>query len=118
MTETPIIATDTGGLSDQMYDNERVGSWAFAINPDIRTLNSSNTVPYIYDDICSSDSIKEGLLHWYNKSKDEISKCGFEGRQFAVKNFSSNLMTSKLKDKIQSVIHNFKPINSKTIIKI
>lgn len=118
LTETPIIATDTGGLSDQMYDNDKLGEWAYAIKPTTRVLNSSNLVPYIYDDICSSESIETGMSYWYNKTKDERDKCGLDGRKFAVANFSSTLMTNKFKEKIKFVIDNFKPVDANKIIKI
>lgn len=118
MAETPIIATDTGGLTDQMYNNNIKGEWAFPITPTIRRLNSGGTVPYIYDDICCVPSICEGLNYWLSKSKEKREQCGLSGRKFAETNLSLSKMVSSISENVLSTINSHTPVKIKKIAKI
>lgn len=119
MAGTPIIATDTGGLSDQMYDSEgKLGDWAYAITPDIRRLNSGGNVPYIYDDLCSVNSVVKAFEYWYNKSQQERERCGELGQSNAIKNFSIDKMISEIGVGLSNTIEKFKPVKAKKVIKV
>ena len=118
MTETPIIATDTGGLSDQMYDDNKKGDWAFPIKPHIRRLNSGGNVPFIYDDICDVFSVCEALQYWIDKSKTQRNDCGRRGRVFAENKLSLNKMVDLISENITTTINTFSSIKSKRLVKI
>ena len=119
MAGTPIIATNTGGLSDQMFhsDGSR-GEWAYPITPDIRRLASGGNVPYIYDDLCSTTSVVEALEFWHGKTSEERTECGLLGRANAVKNFGIENMIGGISSGLTNAIKNFKPIQAKKVIKV
>lgn len=118
MTETPILATDTGGLSDQMYDDGNLGMWAYAIKPSVRRLNSGGDVPYIYDDICDIPSICTGLEHWFKKAKQDREVCGLSGRNFAETKLGLNMMVNKLADNILSTVNTHIHHETRKLIKL
>lgn len=123
MTETPIIATDTGGLSDQMKylndDNNLVtGEWAYAVKPKVRRLVSGGTTAYIYEDICSPLDVSDGVSYWLSKDKNYLEECGKLGRDFAINNFNTNQMVSNIVDKMITTIENHKQDNFLSITKI
>ena len=104
-TETPILATDTGGLSDQMRDdNGEIGAWAYPMKPDVRRINSGGDVLYIYEDLCSIETITTGLNYWINKTKDEINMCGTIGRNYALKYFSLDKMVTSIRDGLMTAM--------------
>jgi glycosyltransferase involved in cell wall biosynthesis len=119
MAETPIIATDTGGLTDQMFHpNGETFEWAYPIKPDIRRLNSGGSVPYIYDDICSVESVIGGLEYWYTKTAQERGRCGLLGRNYAINHFDLKIMTTGIGLGLQKTINEFTSIKSKQVIKV
>lgn len=119
MTETPILATDTGGLSDQMYgDDSVVGEWAYAIQPDVRRMNGNADVLYIYEDLCSINSIVSGLNYWFGKSKEELLNAGRLGRENAIKKFNSVDMINSIKHGITSAIESHDQHSMSKIVKL
>ena len=118
MTETPIIATDTGGLIDQMYENQSPGEWAYPIKPTTRRLNSGGDVIYIYEDICNINSVVDALQHWYDKTKEERCSCGKVGKEFAVNNMSLDKMVNSIKQGLQDTINNHVKSNGVKIVKL
>jgi len=106
MTGTPIIATVTGGLQDQMdfvdengnpiqftfdwpsnhdgrYRNH--GKWVYPIYPAARGLVGSPPTPYIFDDRGRWEDAAEGLLYWYNFGREKRKELGLLGREFMMK---------------------------------
>jgi hypothetical protein len=119
MAETPILATDTGGLSDQMYgDDLVVGDWAYAIQPDVRRMNGNDSVLYIYEDLCNADSIVSGLNYWFGKSKEERLTAGSLGRKHAIKHFNSVDMIDSIKHGITTAIESHTQHSMSKIVKL
>jgi glycosyltransferase involved in cell wall biosynthesis len=103
MAGTPIIATVTGGMQDQMgfkdengqyvkfhtewgsnhdgkYKNH--GEWVYPLYPAARGLVGSPPTPYIFDDRVRWEDAAEGLLYWYNMSREQRKQLGLKGKDF------------------------------------
>lgn len=105
MCGTPIIATVTGGLQDQIgqtddegkpiefgadfgsnnigrYKNH--GPWAYPVWPVTRLIQGSIPTPYIFDDLAKWEDAAEGMMYWYLMGDEKRTKCGEEGRRWAL----------------------------------
>ena len=105
-TETPIICSRTGGLNDQIDDNN---TWGIGIEPDARRLVGDKSTQYLYEDIVSSDSLAEAMIAMHSKTTDELNTMGKLGRDNVIENFTLEQMTEKISDGIQGAIENHKP---------
>ena len=66
---TPIIATMTGGLQDQLTDGE---NWyGIPVYPASKAIIGSQEVPYIYEDRVSQQDVVDALVKMYEMSNDE-----------------------------------------------
>jgi glycosyltransferase involved in cell wall biosynthesis len=71
---TPIIATMTGGLQEQVTDGE---NWfGIGIEPASKALIGSQQVPYIYEDRISKEDFIDALVKMYEMSQDERKNLG------------------------------------------
>ena len=109
MTETPIIATVTGGMQDQMgfRDDDgnlmnpdvhfckewgtnadgkyRVtGDWALPLYPKVRTLIGSPPTPYIFDCYCTTEDATVAIMQLYQMTPEERARRGTLGREFCM----------------------------------
>ena len=82
---TPIIATMTGGLQEQVTDGKK---WfGVGIEPSSRSIIGSQDVPYIYEDRISKEDFISALRKIYNMTKAERKKLGTAGRKYVLKNY-------------------------------
>ena len=103
---TPIICNNTGGLVDQVDDSN---TWGIGINPKVRKLSGDSTTPYLYEDFLCSDDVARAIIEIYKKTPTQRIKMGKLGRQHIEQNFSLEIMTSGMKDVIDTCIKNHKP---------
>ncbi len=105
MCGTPVIATVTGGLQDQLgitddngkpvefnlefgtnctgrYRNH--GKWARPIWPKVHNVQGSPPTPYILDDLTNYDDIADAIAYWYVAGSEKREECGAEGRRWAM----------------------------------
>lgn len=141
-TATPIIATVTGGMQDQMcfldenakwiefsedfpsnhkgrYKNS--GPWAFPVFPQAQTLVGSPTTPYIYDDIVTDIDAANQILKVYNMSAEERSEAGELGRQWIQSDearMTAEKMCQNVIESCDEAFDNFKPRKSFELTKI
>lgn len=138
MAGTPIIVNVTGGLQDQCgfpYTEEDYihietlhskkdhqdtphGEWAVPVWSVSTTLNGSPLTPYIFDDRINVDDVCDAIMEVYSWSKDENKENGLKGREWAIKNLSSEVMCDKLSDGIETTIKNFTPRERFNLYKI
>jgi glycosyltransferase involved in cell wall biosynthesis len=84
--ETPIIATLTGGLQEQVKDGE---DWfGIGLEPTSKAIIGSQEIPFIYEDRLSQEVVVDALKKFYNMSKDERAALGKAGRGHVLKNYS------------------------------
>ncbi len=83
---TPIVATMTGGLQEQVTDGEQ--SFGIGLEPASRALIGSQQVPYIFEDRVSEDQVVSAMEKMYKMTKEEREALGQAGRQHVVENYS------------------------------
>jgi glycosyltransferase involved in cell wall biosynthesis len=132
MCETPIIATVTGGLQDQIgqtddngkpveftqefssnncgkYKNH--GVWAYPLWPATRLIQGSIPTPYIFDDLVKWEDITDAFAYWYKMPEEQRRKCGKEGRRWVCNEGGLNAtnMCSQFVTAMDYVFQNWKP---------
>ena len=91
--ETPIIATMTGGLQEQVTDGKE---WfGIGIEPTSRAIIGSQDIPWIYEDRLSEEIVVKALLEIYNKSEGERRELGKMGRSHVLKNYNFEKFTKQ-----------------------
>jgi glycosyltransferase involved in cell wall biosynthesis len=137
MAGTPIIATITGGMQDQLgipFENDfmSVDEWkvlqengesfltshhAVGIIPKTRSLQGSPPTPYIYDDRISWIDAAHAIEYWYNKTPEERVKAGESGRQYLIENgHTVTEMNKRFRAAIKDIDENWEPIKRVNVI--
>ncbi len=133
MAGTPIIATVTGGLQDQIGQvkddgspiefNETFGSnnvgkykrhgvWAYPVWPQARIVQGSIPTPYIFDDLTKWEDFAEGMMYWYLAGAERREKAGQIGREWAMGEGGINAenMCEQFRIAMQYTLEHFKPV--------
>lgn len=71
---TPIIAPKTGGLTRQVVDHRDGSENGVALDIEFKSLVGSQTVPFIYEDYVSAETVSEAILKMYSMSKEDREK--------------------------------------------
>ena len=102
--ETPVIATLTGGLQDQVIadDGTHLG---VGIEPASKAVIGSQAVPYIYEDRISKEDFIAALRKMFNMSKEERLELGKKCREQVEKNFNPDKLLDNW-DKLLTELHN------------
>ncbi len=134
MAGTPIIATVTGGLQDQIgqikddgspivFDRDfgsnncgkyrKHGCWAYPVYPAARYIQGSIPTPYIFDDMAKWEDAAEGMMYWYLMGDDKRTACGLKGREWALGEGGINAenMCNQFQLAMNYTLKNFKPVN-------
>ncbi len=130
MCGTPVIAAVTGGLQDQIgqTDNDGTpvkfgadfgsnnvgkyknhGPWAYPVWPVTRLIQGSIPTPYIFDDLSKWEDAAEGMMYWYLMGDEKRTKCGEEGRRWALNEggLNSRNMGQQLIDGMEYIFENW-----------
>ena len=100
---TPILVNMTGGLQEQVRDEE--GNWfGMGLEPASRAVIGSQEVPYIYEDRVSKEDFHHALTVMYTMDKETRNKLGFEGRKHVLKNYNFENYTKKWVEIFDNVI--------------
>ena len=142
MAGTMIAANVTGGMQDQMRfeDDEgnwftpspeipsnhrgtykKHGEWAEPIYPTNISLAGSPLTPYIFDDRCNPEDAAAALNKVYSLGKDERTKRGLAGREWALSDeaqMSSISMSKNISKCMEKAWNNFTPRPSFDLIKV
>lgn len=133
MCGTPVIATVTGGLQDQLgivddnknpieFDLEfgtnstgrykKHGVWAKPIWTKVQNLQGSPPTPYIMDDLVNYDDVADAITYWYLAGPEKRQYCGEEGRRWAMNEggINSKNMCDQFIKAMDFTINNFTPV--------
>jgi glycosyltransferase involved in cell wall biosynthesis len=102
---TPIIAMTTGGLTRQVIDHRDGTENGVAIPVGVKTLVGSQSVPYIYEDYCSIESLSDALWKMYSLTPDERASLRKRVYEYARSEFSLN---KTVDDWHQTMLHTIK----------
>lgn len=100
---TPVIATHTGGMPEQMSDGQ--SEFGILLQPDVRELFGVPGAPYIYRDYVSSESVLRALEQAYQETVSGIwkKKYGVPGREHIIQNFHIDSTVKKWHDLLPRV---------------
>ena len=87
MTKTPIIAPMTGGQTRQVVDHRDGSENGFALPIEMQTLVGSQTVPFIYEDYTSPQTIAEKIYQMWKLGPDGREKIGQKAYDYAMHEF-------------------------------
>ena len=104
----PIIAVKTGGLTRQVVDHRDGSENGIAIDIDCKSLVGSQTVPYIYEEYATSESISDALFRFYEMPESERERLGKKARDYVLSEFSYNDIVSKWHESLTDVYKNWK----------
>jgi len=83
----PIIATKTGGLIRQVVDHRDGTENGVALPIEFKTLVGSQSVPYIYEDYTSVETISEAILKIFDMDPEDRKKLGQKARDYVMSEF-------------------------------
>ena len=138
MAGTPIIVNVTGGLQDQcgfdftaddyinigslhkkkIHGDLPHGEWVVPVWSSVHSINGSISTPYIIEDRVNCDDVANAIMTVYNWGKDERQRRGLLGREFMLKNLSSEIMCNSIINGIEKTIDNFQPKTKYELYKI
>lgn len=144
MCGTPSILNVTGGLQDQcgfkvgnkeltakdyikigsLHDKTKLpknlkwGGWVRPIWPSSISLNGSPATPYIFDDRVNHYDVVEAIKEVYDWGHDERKERGLKGRDYMVKNFSSEIMCKTLINGVDKCLKTYKKKEPYELFKI
>jgi glycosyltransferase involved in cell wall biosynthesis len=133
MAGTPIIASVTGGLQDQIgqtkddgtpiefdlnFGSNNIGKyrkhgvWAYPVWTKVRCIQGSIPTPYIFDDMTGWEDAAEGMMYWYLMGSEKREVCGTKGREWAVGEGGLNSlnMCDQFIKCMEYTMDNFKPV--------
>lgn len=112
MCGTPVICTRTGGMQDQVTDEETGEVFGFPLEPDARSLIGSQTTPYIWSDYVSTTTAAKAIHEMYRRRQTHGDNkehwAGEPARASALRRFSMNQMQEKMHNVIIETIDKFK----------
>lgn len=102
--ETPIIVPKTGGLQEQVKDDD--GNF-FGVELPVpsQMIVGSQEVPYIYEDRVAKEDFINALLKLFNMSPEERAALGTAGRNHLQVNYNMSTLMNKW-DELFTKIHN------------
>ena len=101
--ETPIIATMTGGLQEQVMDEDE-NMFGFGILPASKSVIGSQQVPYIYEDRISKQAFLNAMTEMVDMPKEEREKLGSDGREHTLRNYNMDTNMKKW-DELLTKVH-------------
>ena len=105
---TPIIALKTGGLTRQVVDHRDGSENGIALPVETKALVGSQTVPYIYEDYVSAETVASAFYKLYSMPEEDREKLGQKVRDYALSEFAYQDTVDKWHDTMINLIENWK----------
>lgn len=100
---TPIIATMTGGLQEQVMDEDG-NMYGFGLEPTAKAVIGSQQVPYIYEDRITKLGFIEALTEMVDMEPKERQELGDRGREYTLSNYNLEKNMQKW-DELLTMVH-------------
>lgn len=107
-TGTPIIATQTGGLTRQLIDKETLLVNGIALKPEVTTISGTQDIPYLNEDFVSVETVSKALMKVYAMKSKERKILGDRAKNYTRKSFSYNKMIRNWDESIEYTLSNWK----------
>jgi glycosyltransferase involved in cell wall biosynthesis len=108
MTGTPIVAVKTGGMTRQVIDHRDNSENGVGLDVELKTLVGSQSVPYIYEDYVSTQTIAEGIYKISNMTHDEKQILDKKVLDYARSQFNHQEMIDAWHDSLLKVHNTWK----------
>lgn len=108
MCGKPVIAIKTGGLTRQVEDHETGFQYGVALEPEVRCLAGSQSVPYIYEDFVSHKSVSDAFMKMYDLGPDGRRELGLKAAEHARKNYGMEDVIKNWDKTLTNCIENWK----------
>ena len=108
MTKTPIIAPLTGGQTRQVVDHRDGSENGFALPVELQTLVGSQTVPYIYEDYTSTDTIADKIYQMWKLGDEGRAVLGQKAYDYAEYEFGFQKTVDQWHETMLSTLNNWK----------
>lgn len=115
MTQTPIIAVKTGGLTRQIVDYRDNTVNGIDIDIDFTTVVGNQKISYLNEDYASCESISNGILKAFNMEIEEKSMLGKKAYDYSLYEFNYKNCIKAWENSLLEVIEKF---NDKQKIKV
>ena len=99
---TPIIATMTGGLQEQVTDGDE--EFGVGLFPRAKSIIGSQQVPYIYEDRVDKAQFHSALTKIYKMGKEGRKQAGILGREHVEQNYNFYDLQQKWVDVIDKIV--------------
>ena len=100
--ETPVIVTKTGGMGQQVVDDNG-NLLGYGIEPCSKAIIGSQQIPFIYEDRTCEKDVVRALEAIYGLSSDERQELGRLARADVMKNYSYEFFCNKWDEVLQGV---------------
>ena len=107
-TGVPIIAVKTGGLTRQVVDHRDLSENGVALDVEYKTLVGSQSVPYIYEDFVSVETVADALMKMYDMGPEKREQLGKKARDYVLSEFSYQKTVDMWHDSLSDIIDNWK----------
>ncbi len=102
---TPIIATMTGGLQEQVVGSE--GMNGIGLYPSSKSIIGSQQVPYIYEDRISKNAFIGALNQMYDGGVEFRKELGENGRKHVLDNYNFETFNKQWVELMDSVVEKY-----------
>ncbi len=108
MTATPIIVLKTGGLTRQVEDPDTDETFGIGLEPEVRSLFSSNAAPYMYEDFVSRETVAKAMMTMYEWGPDKRAEVGKLALEYAKQEFNLTKMIMSWDMGLSNLIDNWR----------
>ena len=113
MCGKPIIALKTGGLTRQVQDHDTGEEYGIALEPEFKCLVGNQTVPYIYEDFVSHETVSNAYMKMYEMGPEKRKELGLKALQHAKKDYDLKNVVSEWDRTLTDCIENWKSRHKK-----
>lgn len=113
----PIIATKTGGLTRQVVNFKTGEENGVALEPELKTLVGSQSVPYIFEDYVSQDKIADAIKKIYDMGNTKRQSLGKKAREYVLENFKYEKTVKEWDKSLENTINNWRKLRKNYTIK-
>ena len=107
-TGTPIVAIKTGGLTRQVVDHRDQTENGVALDVEFKTLVGSQSVPYIYEDYVSCETVSKAIFKIFSLDNDEKETLSKKVKSYAESEFDIQKTVDLWDSTMTDVIKNWK----------
>jgi len=104
----PVIAIKTGGLSRQVEDQETGEQFGVALDPEVRNLVGTQSVPWIYDDFVSNKTFADALMKVYEMGKEGRASVGERAAAHVAKNYDINNVVKQWDETLTELVQKWR----------